>query len=84
MKREKYVSTTEAGEILGLHRTQVFRLVKNGTIPAKKKNHNFVINIRDLGVPNQFLSHVEKEVVWETVDRVIDEYGDVIKRLGGE
>ncbi|MFA5926732.1 MAG: helix-turn-helix domain-containing protein [Patescibacteria group bacterium] len=84
MKREKYVSTTEAGQILGLHRTQVFRLVKNGTIPAKRKGHGFLINIHDLGVPNEFLSHIEKEVVNRTVDRLFDQYGEALKRLGRE
>mgnify|MGYP001420685727 CR=1 FL=1 len=84
MKQKEFISTTEAAEILGLSRTQVFRLAQSGKIPAIKIGRNFAIKKTDLGVYSGKLSGKEKKNIEESVDRVLKEYGDVIKKLGEE
>ena len=84
MEKKKYLTTTEAGEILGLDRTQVFRLIKAGKIPAMKAGKNYLIALEDLGVGTDEISTKEKKQVEETVDKVFKEYGDVIRKLGEE
>ncbi|HOX41536.1 MAG TPA: helix-turn-helix domain-containing protein [bacterium] len=84
MQHKKFVSTSEAGEILGLSRTQVFRLVQSGKIPAIRVGGNYLIKLSDLGVNLETnISKAEKEVD-KAVKRVFKEYGDVIKKLGEE
>lgn len=80
--QQEYISTTEAGEILGLNRTQVFRLVKAGKIPAVKIGRNYAIKLSDLGVYGGEISNKEKKNIESSVDKVIEEYGDVIRKLG--
>jgi excisionase family DNA binding protein len=84
MEKKKYLTTTEAGEILGLDRTQVFRLIKAGKIPAMKAGKNYLITLEDLGVGTDEISIKEKKQVEETVEKVFKEYGDVIRKLGEE
>lgn len=81
---EKYVTTTEAGKILGLDRTQVFRLIKAGKIPAERVGKNYVIKLEDLGVGAEALSKKEERQIEKSVSKVFKEYGDVIKKLGEE
>lgn len=82
--KQEYLSTTEVAEILGLSRIQVFRLIKSGKLPAEKIGRNFAINRKDLGVYGGEISNKEKKSIEKSVDKVIDEYGDVIRKLGEE
>jgi excisionase family DNA binding protein len=84
MQQNEYISTIGAAEILGLNRTQVFRLIKAGKIPAIKIGRNYAIRKTDLGVYGGEVSAKEKKNIEKSVDKVIKEYGDVIKKLGEE
>jgi len=84
MEEKKYLTTTESAEVLGLNRTQVFRLVKAGKIPAIRAGKNYLIELGDLGIDTNEISGKEKRQVEETVDKVFKEYGDVIRKLGEE
>jgi excisionase family DNA binding protein len=84
MQHSDLISTTEAAEILGLTRSHVFRLAQSGKIPAVKIGRNFAIKKSDLGIYGGELSKQEKKNIEESVDRVLKEYGDVIKKLGEE
>ena len=81
---EKYITTTEAGEILGLDRTQVFRLIKSGKIPAEKIGGNYLISIDSLGVDTGKLTDKQKKMIEKSVKQVFEQYGEVIKKLGEE
>jgi len=80
----KFVTTTEAGIILGLDRTQVFRLVKSGKIPAQKAGRNYIIKLEDIGVSDNELSDNDKTKVERSVEQVFRQYGETIKKLGEE
>ncbi|OQA04808.1 MAG: Helix-turn-helix domain protein [bacterium ADurb.Bin400] len=84
MQQEEFISTTRAAEILGLNRTQVFRLIKAGKIPATRIGRNFAIKMSDLGVMAGKPNHKDRQAVAQTVKRVLEEYGDVIRQLGEE
>lgn len=84
MMQQDFISTSEAGEMLGLNRTQVFRLIKAGKIPAEKIGRNYAIKRSDLGIYGGEISKAGKKDIEQSVDKVIKEYGDVIKKLGGE
>lgn len=84
MQHKKYLSTIEAGKILDLNRTHVFRLIQAGKIPAVKIGRNFAIKKSDLGIYSGELSPREKINITKSVDKVIKDYGDVIKKLGEE
>ena len=84
MQHNEYLSTIETANILGLNRTQVFRLVQSGKIPAVKIGRNFAIKKSDLGIYGGEVSTKEKKHIEQSVDRVFEEYGDVIKKLGEE
>ncbi len=82
MQHNEYISTIEAAEILGLDRTQVFRLVKAGKIPAEKIGRNFAIKKSDLGIYSGELSAKDKKNIEVGVDKVFREYGEALKKLG--
>jgi len=81
---EKLLTTTQAAEILGLNRTQVFRLVKQGKIPAQRIGRNYFIKADDLGVGMETPTEKQEKQIQKSVDRIFKEYGDVIKKLGEE
>lgn len=82
--KQEYISTKEASEMLSLSRIQVFRLIQSGKIPAVKIGRNFAIRKSDLGIYGGEISTKEKKNIEQSVDRVFEEYGDVIKKLGEE
>lgn len=79
MKDTQKVSTTsnlisvkQVAERIGYSRVHIVRLIHAGKIPAKKVGRNYVIDADEL------------EYIWirRPVERVIKEYGEVLKRLG--
>lgn len=80
--QHEYISTIEAAEILGLSRTQVFRLAKAGRIPAVKIGRNFAIKKSDLGIFSGELTTVQKKELDKGVDKIYKEYGEALKKLG--
>lgn len=82
--KNKLITTTEAGQILGLDRTQIFRLVKAGQIPAEKIGKNYYIDLNDLGIGVGTPTKHEEKQIEKSVNKVFSEYGEVIKKLGEE
>ncbi|MFA7244296.1 MAG: helix-turn-helix domain-containing protein [Patescibacteria group bacterium] len=79
-----YVSTIEAAKITGLNRTQIFRLIKVGKLPAARIGRNYIIKKDDLGILTAEITPKEKKNIEHSVDKVFEEYGDVLKKLGEE
>jgi len=84
MQHKEYLSTMEAAKITGLDRTQVFRLIKKGTIPALKIGRNYAILKKDLFIFTEEVSKGEEKNIGETVHKVFKDYKDVMKKLGKE
>ena len=82
--QQDFVSTIEAAKIIGLNRTQVFRLIKAGKLPATRVGRNYIIKKKDLGILTDEITPKEKKKIEKAVDKVFEEYGDVLKKLGEE
>jgi excisionase family DNA binding protein len=84
MEKKNLISTSEAARILGISRVAVFQRIKKGQIEAIKVGRNYVIDRRSLGDLYQEATPRERDQIDRAVDRVVEEYGDVLKRLGKE
>jgi len=81
---KKFLSTSEVAKILGISRVAVFKKIKLGQIKAHKVGKTYVIEPNQLGISYRSLTEKDKKRIKKAVDRVIDQYGDVIKKLGKE
>lgn len=84
MGKEKYISTTEAAEIMGISRVAVFKKIKSGEIKAKKIGRNYIIDKSSLGSIYQEITPSQEKKVDQALDKVIKEYGEALKKLGKE
>ena len=84
-----YFSIPQLAKMLGLTRMAVYKRVKNGKIKAIKIGKSFAIpadyvkkNI--MIVKGKPLSDKEKKLIEQSVEKTIEEYGEVLRRLGNE
>lgn len=89
MGKSDYLSIAQAAKILRISRVAVYKKVKKGKIPAIKIGKIYAIpreNIikRVRRVKGHPLSDEEKDRIKLAVTKTVDEYGEVLKRLGAE
>jgi excisionase family DNA binding protein len=85
MDKKQYYSIAEVGKILGISRITVYKRVKKGDIHAVRIGRSYAIPSRSLDhILGRELKTVEKEDIDKAVQRVVEEYGDVLKKLGRE
>lgn len=81
---DRLISTNEAARILGISRVAVFKKIQSGKIKAEKVGRNFVIDkvilIGSLEKPDEN----RKKEISKVVSDVLEDYGEVIKKLGKE
>lgn len=78
-------STSEVAKILHLSRIEIFRKIKAGKIKAEKVGRNYVIPHESVAdVLGENLGDHKKEEIDKAINRALEEYGDVFKRLGRE
>jgi excisionase family DNA binding protein len=83
--KKDFITIPELADLLGVSRIAVFKKVKSGAIQAKKAGRIYLIPMakvnallgRDLTVQN-------KNEIETAVKRTVQEYGEVLKMLGGE
>ena len=82
---KKFLSTTEAAKILGVSRVTVFQKIKKGEIKALKVGRNYVIPSDNLSpIFYGEINEEDKKEISRTVDKVVEQYGDALKKLGNE
>ncbi len=81
---KKFLSTGEVAKILGISRVAVFKKIKSGKIAAEKFGGRYLIEPHQLGLFYKTLDTKTKTKIKVTVQKIFDEYGDVIKKLGNE
>jgi excisionase family DNA binding protein len=81
---KEYLTTTQAAKILGISRMQMLRKVKAGEIKAIRAGRNFLIAKEELNPIFKPATKREMDTVDQGVEKVIKEYGDVLKKLGKE
>jgi excisionase family DNA binding protein len=89
MEGNEYISIAQLAKMLGISRIAVYKKVKQGKIKAIRVGRSFAIskdyvkqNLVDvIGKP---LKEAEKKEIDKAVKKTIEEYGEVLKRLGRE
>lgn len=81
---KKYLTTTEVAKILGISTVAVFKKIKNGTLPAQKIGRNYAIDPAVLGLKADRIEKKTKKQIEKAVKRVVDDYGEALKKLGRE
>lgn len=89
MEKNEYLSIAQVAKILRISRVAVYKKVKKGTIPAMKVGKFYAIpreNIikRVRKIKGHVLNSEEKEKIKTAVMKVINDYGEVLKKLGAE
>lgn len=83
--KKEFYSVSEVASILNITRQAVLKKINNGQIKAEKVGRNFIIYKRNI---EEFVSidltDRIKNKIDQGVEKVIKEYGEVLKRLGNE
>jgi len=81
-KKQEFVTVPELAKIMGLSRSQTFRRVKGGDIPAQKAGRIFLVPKTYADKFTGKLTPEDEKIIDYGVKRALKEYGDVIKKLG--
>jgi len=81
-KEDMFITIPELAKIIGLSRSQTFRKVKSGEIPAQRAGRIFLIPRSYADNFTDKLTESDEKIISEGVNRVIEEYGEVIRKLG--
>lgn len=79
-----YFSTTEAAKILGMSRIAVFKKIKSGKLPADRFGRNYLITRDSLVYHAGLLTPKRKKELSADVRKIINQYGEVLKKLARE
>lgn len=83
MKKEDYISVPRLAEILGVSRIAVYKRVKKGQIKAVKVGKNYAIPRSVVaGILGTTLSKGEKQRIDRAIRKTVEEYGEVLIKLG--
>lgn len=84
MDINEYISVAELAKILGISRIAVFKKIKKEEIPAIKIGRNYAIRRDDIPVLSNITSQDKKASIEKAVKKTVDEYGEVLRKLGRE
>jgi excisionase family DNA binding protein len=85
MKKTEYITIPQLARILGISRIAVYRKVKKGQIKAVKIGRTFAIPQKQIaGILGKVLREGDKKEIDNAVNKVVTEYGEVLKLLGSE
>ena len=84
MNKEHY-STTEAAKIFRVSRKTIFKWIQLGKLKGNKVGRNYIIPQESITERlGKKLSAEKKAVVDKAVDKAIEDYGEVFRKLGKE
>ncbi len=85
MPPKGFITIPELARLLGVSRITVYNRVKKGKIPATRVGRIYVITDRTTReILGRRLSARSKRQIDAAVRRAVEEYGQVLKRLGRE
>ncbi|MDD5174610.1 MAG: helix-turn-helix domain-containing protein [Candidatus Omnitrophica bacterium] len=89
MAENKYISIAELAKILRISRIAVYKKVKKGDIKAMKVGRNYVIPssvlVRNtINIKGRPLTEAQKNTIEKAIRKTVEEYGEVLKKLGSE
>lgn len=82
---EEYVTIPQLAKILGVSRITVYNKVKNGEIEAIRIGRIYAIPMKYIAeILGKTLSPKTKKLIDKAVSRTVQEYGEVLIKLGNE
>jgi excisionase family DNA binding protein len=82
---KKYITVPELAKALGVSRIAVYKRVKKGQIPAARIGRTYVITDKTVAdVLGNRLTDRGRARIDAAVSRAVQEYGEVLKKLGRE
>jgi excisionase family DNA binding protein len=85
MVNERYLTIPELAKLLGVSRIAIYNRVKKGQIPASKIGRTYVITDRTIAnILGKEVTRSGKEQIDAAVRKTVQEYGEVLKKLGKE
>jgi len=85
MVKAKYITIPQLAKMLGISRIAVYEKVKSGQIKATRIGKNYVISDRDIThILGGKLSEKDKKQIDAAVQKVVAEYGELLRMLGKE
>ncbi len=83
LKDNKFLSTTQLANLLGISRVAIFNKIKKGEIKAVKVGRNYIIHAKDFSdILKKSLSKKSKKEIDKAVHKVVKEYGETLRLLG--
>ena len=84
MQPKKFYTIPEAAKKIGLSRSQVFRKVQAGQIPAQRFGKNYLIDSRALNFLTGEIDSHDIRSIEKAVRKTLKDYGEVIRDLGDQ
>ncbi|MFO7981021.1 MAG: helix-turn-helix domain-containing protein [Candidatus Aminicenantes bacterium] len=85
MEDNEYITIPQLAEILGISRVAVYKKVKKGEIEAIRIGRNFAIPKKTVAhILGNDLTDKDKKEIDKVIKKTIEEYGEVLERLGNE
>lgn len=86
VKLDQFYSTNEVARMLGISHQAVYKKIKSNKLVARKIARNFAVLGEDLQnyLYPSALTEKRKKVIEEIVTKVVDEYGEALRKLGRE
>jgi excisionase family DNA binding protein len=85
MTNERYLTIPELAKLLGVSRIAIYNRVKKGQIPASKIGKTYVITDQTIAtVLGREVTKSGKKRIDAAVRKTVQEYGEVLKKLGKE
>ena len=85
MTNERYLTIPELAKLLGVSRIAIYNRVKKGQIPASKIGKTYVITDQTIAtVLGREVTKSGKKQIDAAVRKTVQEYGEVLKKLGKE
>jgi excisionase family DNA binding protein len=82
---QKYITIPRLAQLLGVSRIAVYRRVKKGEIPARKVGRTYIITDETVNlILGKKLTQRRKRRIDDAVKKTVQEYGEVLKKLGRE
>jgi len=85
MANERYLTIPELARLLGVSRIAIYNRVKSGQIPATKIGKTYVITDQTIAtILGKEVTREGKKLIDAAVHKTVQEYGEVLKKLGKE
>jgi excisionase family DNA binding protein len=85
MSKERYPTIPELAKLLGVSRIAIYNRVKKGQIPASKIGKTYLITDQTIAnILGKEVTRSGKKQIDAAVRKTVQEYGEVLKKLGKE